>query len=296
MAADPRGRVLLAPLRRIALAVATLGLLAGPAKAASSIDQVLIVSETTDSVVLEVRYSYDGRQGEQAFASARMTSGGKVVRHFGYRPGAVERGRGRTRIQLSAADSAPPQFLSDGVRVELYTREGAFASTVVAFAKTWAKPGVALEPQLAVAHVIPPERLTLEHGRPGGGSAGAGDQNGDGGVVRRILPDGKVELRYPDGAIVQLTKGSRTVIPAGGGPPQVYMYQSSQPPTPPAPPPGSPVANWVAGEAAGLLDAIRALVGGDEPSVAAYLASEGALSPYEQVTNRRLTITMLLQP
>ncbi|MEQ9125802.1 MAG: hypothetical protein RIM80_24920, partial [Alphaproteobacteria bacterium] len=239
MAADPRGRVLLAPIRRIALAAATLGLLAGPAKAASSIDQVLIVSETTDSVVLEVRYSYDGRQGEQAFASARMTSGGKVVRHFGYRPGAVQRGRGRTRIQLSAADSAPPQFRSDGVRVELYTREGAFASTVVAFAKTWAKPGVALEPQAALR--LSPGLTTLEGASRVGGRVGA-DDGGGGEIVRRILPGGKVELRYPDGAIVQLTKGSRTVIPAGGGPPQVYLYQSSQPPTPPAPPPGSPVA------------------------------------------------------
>ena len=136
MAADPRGRVLKALIRRLALATTTLFLLAGDAQAASSIDQVLIVSETTDSIVLEVRYSYDGRQGDRAFASARMTSGGKVVRHFGYRPGAIERGRGRTRIQLSAVESAPPQFESDGVKVELYTRDGAFASTVVAFAKT----------------------------------------------------------------------------------------------------------------------------------------------------------------
>jgi len=296
MADDPRGRVLQALVGRLAVATAMLFLSVGGAQAASSIDQVLIVSETTDSIVLEVRYSYDGRQGDRAFASARMTSDGKVVRHFGYRPGAIERGRGRARIQLSAVESAPPQFVSDGVKIELYTREGAFASTLVAFAKTWTKPGVPLRPQLAIAEGLRPGRLSLEEARPGGGSARPADQDGVGPIVRRILPDGKVELRYPDGLIVQLTRSSRTVIPPGGGPPQVFLYQSSQPPTPPAPPPGSPVANWVAGEAAGLLEAIRALVGGDEPSVEAYLASEGALSPYEQVTNRRLTITMLLQP
>jgi len=88
--------------------------------AKSSIGNVLIVSETTDSVVLELHYFYNGRQGEHVFASAFMTKDGDVVRHYGYRPGEVSRGKGRTRVQLSTNQGAPDLFTSDGIRIQLW--------------------------------------------------------------------------------------------------------------------------------------------------------------------------------
>ena len=78
----------------MAAAIALAGCLAAaPAAAASKIDRVLVVSETTDTLVLEIRYSYDGRQGGRVFATARMTKGGKSLNHYSVRPGAVERGK-----------------------------------------------------------------------------------------------------------------------------------------------------------------------------------------------------------
>ncbi len=273
-------------------------LVTGQAMAASKITRVLLVSETTDSVVLEVHYSYDGRQGDRVFASAQMTQGGKVLKHYGYRPGNVERGNGRTRVTLGVNKSAPALFTSNGLRVKLYRGGGgAIATSNVQFAKSWAKPRAALSPMLklvATVRPIKPGRVLAVPGQSGGGS-GDGGSDGGGVATRSIHPDGTVEIRRPDGTRILLRDGSKTIISPDGSE-QVQMYSSAQPPTPPGAPPNAQHGAWVEGEAARLLDIIRTLVGHDQPSVDAYLQSEGGQSLYGKVSERTDTIGKLVLP
>lgn len=272
---------------------------AATAMAASKIDRVLIVSETTDSVVLEVHYSYDGRQGDRVFASAQMTENGKTLGHYAYRPGRVERGNGRTQVSLGTNDRAPPLFTSDGLQVKLYQGGGgALVTSEFRFPKTWAKPRAALQPMLRIVGTVRPQApggVVAVPGGGGAGSGGAGGGNGDAVAARFIRPGGEVEIRRVDGTRILLREGSRTII-APDGSQQMQMYSSAQPPTPPDAPPDFQHAAWVEGEAARLLDIIRTLVGFDEPSVEAYLSAEGDLSPYGRVSERTDTIGRLVQP
>ena len=265
--------------------------------AKSSIGNVLIVSETTDSVVLELHYSYDGRQGEHVFASAFMTKDGDVVRHYGYRPGEVSRGKGRTRVQLSTNQGAPDLFTSDGIRIQLYGGGGkAFATKNLAFTKTWAKPRAALPPTKRIVRQVRPVRpegsLQVQ---PAPGSDAADGPESSGQAERRILPDGTVELRYPDGKIVRLTESSRTIIMSDGNE-QTYMFQHAQAPTPPGTPPNSTHAEWADNEAERLFGIMRTLVGNDQTSINAYLQSESGSSPYGKISQRTRTIDLLVQP
>jgi len=279
-------------LSNLFLGIALLISMIGAAGARSSIGNVLIISETTDSVILEIYYSYDGRQGDRAFASARMTKGGTALNDYGYKPGQVSRGRGRTRVKLGTNAGAPALFDSDGLEIQLYQgRGGAFATKTVAFSKTWAKPRAALRPAGKTLVLVQPNRSAMMappgNIQPGAGSGGAK-------VERRIRPDGKVELRYPDGRVELLYAGGKTIIMPDGQQ-QRLAYSSAQPPTPPSAPPNSEHALWLEAEAAGLLNIIEALVAFDKPSIQAYLQSEGGLSPYAQISNRTRVIGRLVQ-
>lgn len=284
-----------APLCFLALVIICTALSLRTADAKSSIGNVLIVSETTDSVILEVHYSYDGRQGERVFASARITKDGDAVRHYGYRPGEVSRGRGRTRVQLSTIQSAPDLFTSDGIQVHLYQGGGgAFVTKNLAFAKTWAKPRAALPPMLRITgQVRPGDSLQV---RPAPGSRATDEpQSGGEQAERRILPDGTVEFRYPDGKIVRRTKGGKTIIMPNGER-QTFMFQEAQPPTPPGAPPNNTHAEWANSEAERLLGIMRTLVGNDQGSINAYLQSESVSSPYGKISKRTRTINLLVRP
>lgn len=290
-----RNSSVLMPILALILALTALNV--RTATAESSIGNVLIVSETTDSVVLEVHYSYDGRQGKRVFASAQMTKDGDVVRYYGYRPGEVSRGKGRTRVQLSTSQGAPDLFTTDGIRVQLYKGGGeAFLTKNVAFAKTWAKARAALPPKMLIVGQVRPVRpggnLQIQ---PAPGSGAADGPEGDGQAERRILPDGTVQLRYPDGKIVRLTKGSRTVIMPDGSR-QTFMFQHAQAPTPPGAPPNNTHAEWAGGEADRLLGIMRTLVGNDQTSINAYLECESSSSPYGKISQRTRTIDLLVQP
>ncbi len=277
--------------RYFALTLLSLFLAVGDAQAKSTINDVLIVSEGTNSVVLEVHYSYDGRQGNSVFASARMTKGGKMLNQFGYKPGAVTRGRGRTRVVLGVNNRAPDLFESDGLKVQLYRGGGdAFVTKNFVFAKTWAKSRTVLRPALTTIVQMNPVGSALM-AKPNAGSCTV-----SGGEVKRsIRQDGTVRLSYPDGTIVLLTAYGRTVISPDGNS-QRLMYANAQPPTPPAAPPNSEHASWIEYEANRLMRIIQTLVGNNQPSINAYLQSEAGLSHYGQVSERTRTIDMLVQP
>lgn len=285
-----------APVPFLLLVVILAALNAPALHAESKIENILLVSETTDSVVLEIHYSYDGRQGRRVFASARMTKDDDVVRYFGYRPGEVSRGKGRTRVELSTNKGAPDLFTSDGIRVQLYQGGGgAFATRNVAFTKTWTKPRTALPPKLQIVGLLdgarPTDKLQV---KPVAGDEAA-DEAESSNIDRRILPDGTIEFRYPDGKIVQLTDGTRTVIMPNGEQ-QTMMFSHAQPPTPPGAPPDTTHAEWADSEAERLLDIMRTLVGNDQASIEAYLESESASSLYGRISERTRTVNMLVQP
>jgi hypothetical protein len=117
-----------------------------------------------------------------------------------------------------------------------------------------------------------------------------------GALQRRILPNGRVQLRYSDGTIRERFPGGETIT-RPGSPPQTMLYSSAQPPTPPSAPPDLAHAAWLDSENARLLDIIRLLVGNDEPSLQSYLSQESAsLSPYGRIVSRTQTISWLVSP
>jgi hypothetical protein len=248
----------------------------------SSIDRVTVHEETRDRVVLTVEYTYDGGHGDPAFLSAVMATDGTVSPHYAYRPGRVERGRHRTRVTLGLSADAPDLVTSNQLRVRMYDRDGdAFLTRTLHFPKTWSRPGAALRPVLTLAEPALPE-----DGPPPPVAA----------PQRRILPGGTVEVRLPDGTVQRLSEG-RIVVERPGGPDQILLFQNAQPPTPPAAPPDPIKGAWLTAVSDRLLDIMRLLVGGHEPSIENYLAQEGPdWSPYQRIDARTRAIDWLVRP
>jgi hypothetical protein len=121
----------------------------------------------------------------------------------------------------------------------------------------------------------------------GGGQTGA--------VTRKILPDGTVELHYPDGTIRHRFAGGETVTRPDGTS-STMLFQNAQPPTPPTAPPDTSHANWLDAENARLLDIMRTLVGNDEASIQNYLEREGGHTVYEQIEARTGAVAWLVNP
>jgi hypothetical protein len=133
---------------------------------------------------------------------------------------------------------------------------------------------------------------------PPASQAGATDVSGASppSVVRRVSPEGQVELHYPDGTIRQKFPGGFTIIHPDGTR-ETALFQSAQPPTPPSAPPDATHAEWLTAENERLLGIIRELVGNDEPSIQQYLAHEGSdASPYDKVDTRTQAIEWLIGP
>lgn len=277
------------------------------------IESVSVVSESADTVTFEIIYAYAGDQGGDVFMSVVMAQDGERSSHYGYRPGPVRQGRHRTRVALSASEGAPDLFSTNQIEIGMYAGgQATFLSQSYAFAKTWSRPRAGLtavprivaspqivgqvavqlaNPQIrqlqAVQAAGPAGRLA----NPVGGTPVGGDA-----PERRVLSDGSIELRYPDGTIrIRTTSGETVIHPDGTR--QIYSYANAQPPSPPSLPPDPAHANWVNAELESLLGVIGTLVGNDQASIEHYLTQEGAgLSPYVRINQRTRTIDMLVRP
>jgi hypothetical protein len=288
-------------LRSVALLLGVM-LIADPGHAENRIESVAIASETAGEVVLTVVYSYDGDRGSSALISAVMAHDGEPSAYYGYPPRRVERGRHRTQVTLGTNRSAPAIFSTNQIEVAMYVGGGAaFLKRQFSFAKTWSQPGATLPPVVRPAELrarLPlqrPPRAQLEQAPPQLPSPP--DEVGQAGAVeRRILPDGAVELHYPDGTIRKLFGGGETITRPDGTS-STMLYQNAQPPTPPTAPPDSTHASWLDAENERLLNIMRTLVGHDEPSIQNYLAKEGAdRTVYEQIDARTEAVGWLVRP
>ncbi|MEM7121903.1 MAG: hypothetical protein AAF563_11540 [Pseudomonadota bacterium] len=125
---------------------------------------------------------------------------------------------------------------------------------------------------------------------------GGDDETGGAVIVRRVLPDGKVESRFPDGTIRLDYAGGFTIITPDGQE-QIMLFQDVQGATPPSTPPDTAHADWLSQQNESLLIIISTLVGDDEASVNNYLANESAgSSAYEKIDRHIDTINLLVSP
>ena len=113
---------------------------------------------------------------------------------------------------------------------------------------------------------------------------------------RTILPDGTVEIRYPDGTIKRLSKGGITII-SPNGQTKKYQFYQVQPDTPPSLPSDAQTFTWLEAHNENLLVIIRSLVSNDQTAIDNYLQYEGTSSNlYEKINKRTQTIDYLLSP
>lgn len=271
--------------------------LQGSARADNRIESVAIASESANEVALDVTYSYDGAQGDNVAVSAVMASNGEVSPHYAHRPARIERGQHRARVRLGIDAGAPDIFSTDQLEIAMYVGGGAaFLKRRFEFAKTWSRPGATLPPVIRLAQRRPRPALQRAPQPPQAETAPALPDVGEPGAVSRtILPDGSVELRYPDGTIRKLFAGGQTITRPDGTS-STMLYQNAQPPTPPTAPPDASHASWLDAEDQRLLDIMRSLVGNDEPSIQNYLEREGDLSVYQRIEARTEAVGWLVSP
>jgi hypothetical protein len=272
-------------------------LLAGPGHAANQIESVAVTSEGTDEVVLTVVYTYDGDRGGNVAISAVMAQDGAPSAHYAYRPGRVERGRHRTQVQLGTTQSAPATFSTDQIQVAMYVGGGeTFVRRLFSYAKTWSQPGVQLPPVVRPAELRPrPALREMPRAVLAPAPLEQASSPESGAVERRILADGAVELRYPDGTIRKLFGGGITTTRPDGTQ-STMLFQHAQPPTPPTAPPDPVHASWLEAKNEGLLDIMRELVDNDEQSIQNYLEREGDRTVYERIDARTEAIDWLVSP
>jgi hypothetical protein len=80
-------------------------------------------------------------------------------------------------------------------------------------------------------------------------------------ISRKILEDGTIEMRYPDGTVRQVAPvGSSVTVIRPDGIASVNAGMEVQPPTPPLPPSGSDLSRWLGHQNDRLLDIIRSLL------------------------------------
>jgi hypothetical protein len=252
----------------------------------NKIIEIRVLSETTNEVNLEVRYNYSGNFGHNVFMSTVMAENGQPSQYYAYRPGRIQIGHHKTRVVLGTSQSAPEWFATDQLLVQMYVGGGEpFQKRLFRYSKTWTRPGAVLPGVLPHLSVLQPVKILTP------------EEPSERGVPkRRILADGVVEVRYPDGTIKRIFEGGMDVIsPDGKVTP--YRYASAQPPTPPSIPPDSQHVAWLEAEARGLLNIIGLLVGNDETSINNYLQKEGSdTTYYQKLSSRRRAIEFLLMP
>jgi hypothetical protein len=263
----------------------------------SAITGLQIVSETTNAIVVDVRYVYLGEHGGKAFASVVMASDGETSPHVAYRPGTVRQGKGVARVELFPNASAPKMFVTEDLAVSLYVKgKQAFLTQTFAFPKTWTQANFVLRPRRTSPLDMKPSAAAQQQKAVAQPAGEPSQPTTQGDVERRVLPDGTIELRLPDGRIVQRTEGRQITIRPDGSSSGV-MHVNAPWPTPPSGPSGQTLKNWLLFESEQLMYVMRILVGNDDASIANYLQQEGAdASPYEKVESRIEAIQFMTQP
>lgn len=133
-------------------------------------------------------------------------------------------------------------------------------------------------------------------GKPMLGTMGDVPPAGGGGEVKRtILPDGSIEIRYPDGRRKILYEGGHKMIYPDGRI-QVYSYLSVQVDVPPMLPSQPSIVAWLEGINQNLLNTISTLVDGNQQAVDYYVHKEGEKTAnlYEKIQLRTAYIDRLL--
>lgn len=243
-----------------------------PALAASRVDGVQILAERTDEIILEVIFKYEGERGPQALMTVMAThrEGPVVTKRSPAVP--IAQGQSRARFSLQMPGMPPGTWTT---QIEVYMHASSqqpFLTTYYTYHKTWSPASGWLAPAKQTQPIGP-------------GYQGAPVVSG-----RRILPDGKVEVRFTDGStrIVPLDWNYGVLTPDGK---RLVSIIDTQAPKPPDSPPDGTHTNWLQYENERLLGVIRWLVGNHEASMAAYLDKERPItSPYEMLSARRRAI------
>lgn len=115
-------------------------------------------------------------------------------------------------------------------------------------------------------------------------------------ITKRILPDGKIEITYPDGRIVTKYKGGfKEYDPATDKSVTYSYYTQARAVIPPSLPEGEELI-WMETHSENLLSIIKTLVNFDATSIENYLQSEGVQDIYNQIVTREETISYMITP
>lgn len=101
-------------------------------------------------------------------------------------------------------------------------------------------------------------------------------------VNKKILPDGSVEITYPDGRIEKRLRIS-------------FYSTAARPPVPPSLPEDAELI-WMKAHSSKLLSIIKLLVNNDSESIENYMKYEGEKDIYNQILMREETISYMVQP
>ncbi len=114
-------------------------------------------------------------------------------------------------------------------------------------------------------------------------------------VTKKILPDGTVEITYPDGKIERKFKGGMEIYDPKTKKTVKYLYKTgARPPIPPSLPDNAGLI-WMEGLGENLLNIIRSLVNNDPDSIENYLQYEGEQDIYNKILLREETISYMVQ-
>lgn len=115
-------------------------------------------------------------------------------------------------------------------------------------------------------------------------------------VSKKILPDGSVEITYPNGRIKRLFEGGFEIYNPETEQSQTYLYSTAaRPPVPPSLPDDAELI-WMKAHSEKLLNIIKSLVNNDSESIENYLQYEGEQDIYNQILMREETISYMVQP
>jgi len=115
-------------------------------------------------------------------------------------------------------------------------------------------------------------------------------------VTKKILPNGSVEITYPNGRIKRLFEGGFEIYNPETEQSQTYLYSTAaRPPVPPSLPDDAELI-WMKSHSENLLNIIKSLVNNDPESIENYLQYEGDQDIYNQILLREETISYMVQP
>jgi hypothetical protein len=97
-----------------------------------------VISESSNEVVMEVSYVYDGNFGNDVAIGAYMANDGKRPDFFAYGPGKCLKGRNKVRVTLSATSNAPKQFSTNQISLSMYIGGSySFLDKIFPYRKSW---------------------------------------------------------------------------------------------------------------------------------------------------------------